>query len=133
VGARVGHGWADVSLIGHEPPSPYELSTGPRTAEHLSVPLRRDGSRLATVPQDSPEEVEQCVAAILRTQPGHRDDLPEFGTPDQAFQRGGVDLDVVVQAVEDWEDRAPVELMREDGSLQALAEGVDRVTVDVEG
>lgn len=105
-----------------------------RVAEHLSVPLRRArGGALQTVPQDSTEEIEQCVAAILRTRVGHRDDLPAFGTPDQAFTRGGVDLDEVERSIVMWEDRADVLVMRDTGRLVELAAGVDRVTVSVEG
>jgi hypothetical protein len=98
---------------------------------HLSVPFRRgpDG-HLAEDAQDSPEEIGACLFAIANTRPGDRDDLPEFGTPGQAFQRNGADLGQIERALALWEPRASVEALRNSGYLRELAEGVDRVTVE---
>lgn len=111
-----------------------DRGAGLMPAAHLEVPLRRDGDRLATVPQDSSAEVEQNIGAILRTRVGHRTDLPDFGYRPPAFSRGGVDVDEIERAIGEWEDRADVAAMRDEGVLErvALAQGLDVVRIDPE-
>lgn len=98
---------------------------------HLSIPFRRgpDG-HLAEDPQDSPEEIDACLFAIANTPHGWRDDLPEFGTPGQAFKRGGADLGQLERTFALWEPRASIEALRDTGRLQELADGLDRVSVE---
>lgn len=79
------------------------------------------GSCLATVEQDSPEEVEACVLGILRTPLGWRTDLPEFGCPDPAHEQGGPSLVEIERSVALWEDRIDVLATRESGRLADLA------------
>lgn len=95
---------------------------------HLSVPLRLAGSTLATVEQDSAEEQLQRVYAVLNTRLGTRDDLPDFGSPDEAFSSGGVDLDELERSASIWLD-FDVGALRESGQLAELASGLDRVKV----
>lgn len=101
---------------------------------HLSVPFRRGpNGHLAEDGQDSPEEIDACLFAIANTRPGDRDDLPEFGTPGQAYHRGGADLGQIERALALWEPRASVEAMRDTGRLEQLSElaaGLDRVRVE---
>lgn len=54
---------------------------------HLSVPIRFTGKTFATVEQDSPEEIEQCVLACVSTVVGTRIDAPGYGVPDETFQQ----------------------------------------------
>lgn len=104
------------------PPAPGGAARVP----HLSVPLARTGSRLATVEQDSPADQEQRLYAVLNTRLGTRVDLPDFGTPDWAFSQGGVDLDEVERSASIWLD-FDVSAARESGQLAELAQGLDRV------
>lgn len=86
---------------------------------------------MAEAEQDSDEDVDACVYAILATPLGHLTHLPEFGTPDQAFRQGGADLDELERCVEQWEDRADVAALRDSGRLAELAAGTDRVSVEI--
>lgn len=77
---------------------------------HFSLPLRLDGSSFAVVEQNSQEEIMQAVEAILRTEPGFRDELPEFGLPDPTFRQGGVSENDVREAIVRWEPRVLAEV-----------------------
>lgn len=52
---------------------------------HFRTPFQIVGSAALVVEQDSSQEVEQCVEAILRTTTGSRLDNPKFGVPDRTF------------------------------------------------
>lgn len=73
---------------------------------HLSVPLRLAGDRLATVEQDSLEEVGQCVETICRYPVGSRPELPEFGIPDFTFRPVPISPTELADAIGEWEPRA---------------------------
>lgn len=77
---------------------------------HFKVPLELSGSGFATVEQDSADEVEQCVEAILRTPLGALERDPEFGIPDPTF---GVDLSAISASVDALEPRAALSLDEE--------------------
>lgn len=107
---------------------------------HIAVPLRkitradRSGQGLALHEQDSPEEIGACVYAVLNTRTGQRIDLPEFGTPGQAFRRNGADLAAVERTLALWEPRADLIALRESGRLAALAAEQDSLdTVRIVG
>ena len=75
---------------------------------HLKVPLALAGSAFAVVEQDSPEEIEQCVLAVLKTPVGSRIDAAEFGTPDHTFEQlpQNPSAEPYLTALEEWEPRA---------------------------
>ena len=77
-------------------------------APHLAAPFRVENGRVATVAQDSAEEIRQCVMACLRTKVGSRMDAPEYGIPDLTFKRQPrvPSAEVYLQAVEEAEPRA---------------------------
>lgn len=77
---------------------------------HFEVPLRMSGPSFAVVEQDSPEEVEQCVLAVLETPQGSRIDAPGFGRPDLLFAQLGADTTAqpYLAAVDEWEPRSEV-------------------------
>jgi len=66
---------------------------------HLALPLRVIDGHLATVEQDSEADILQCVRVVLLTPRGARDELPEFGVPDQAFHQGGADIAEIDAAI----------------------------------
>ena len=80
---------------------------GAVTVPHLALPLRltRDGS-MATVDQDGPDEVAQCVEVLLMTEQGSRVEVHDYGVPGWVFQRP--DRTAVVAACSRWEPRADV-------------------------
>lgn len=100
-------------------------------AEHLALPLRvLSTGHLATVEQDSVDDVLQCVRVVLGTPQGTRDELPEFGLPDLTFSEGGADVAVIEETLSEWEPRADAQARHDDARLE---EGVSRVVVEVLG
>jgi hypothetical protein len=98
---------------------------------HLAWPLHREGTSLATVEQDSVQEVAQCVAILLSTEVGTFLHQPEFGITDPLFDRIPVDLEPLDQAAADFEDRA-VLTFTDDTDNATLALGEDQVGVLVD-
>lgn len=96
---------------------------------HLAVPFRIIGGAAVVVEQDSDDHVMQGVEAILRYRPGHRIDLPEFGTREQAHRQGGANLVELADAVERFEDR--VHGVAQSLGLDSLGL-VERVRVSIE-
>lgn len=93
---------------------------------HFSLPLRFEGGRLAVTEQDSIEEIGDCVETVLRYRPGDRDDEPEFGTPDQAFEREvGPEIEA---AIAEWEPRADTTV---DEERDLLDDAISRVSVEL--
>ncbi len=91
--------------------------------QHLAVPLSlTPGGCLATVAEDSVEEIAQSVAVILRTEPGDRLTEPELGLADPAF--ADLPPQALLSAIERWEPRASVELVE-----QVLTDGGVRRSV----
>lgn len=75
---------------------------------HLKVPFSLSGSSFATVEQDSPEEIEQCVLACVSTIVGTRIDALDYGIPDETFEQQGAKASVerIFAAVQVAEPRA---------------------------
>lgn len=70
-------------------------------APHLSWPLRLAGSRLATVDQDSPDEISQRVWALMRTPRGWREEYPDMGV-NTLFRDGGADLVEIARQLDSY-------------------------------
>jgi phage baseplate assembly protein W len=96
------------------------------TPGHLALPisLTADGA-FRVVDEDSPQELQQNVAQILRTRTGERLATPEFGIADPAFT--GLDVEVALSLVEQWEPRATAELVE-----QVLVGGTQTSTINVQ-
>lgn len=77
----------------------------PGGVPHLMVPvgLAQDGS-LATVEQDSLDEITQSVRMLLGTLPGTRLTVPGYGLPDPTF--GHVTAPDIEALAAIWESRA---------------------------
>jgi hypothetical protein len=82
---------------------------------HISLPFRfvpytdqRGELRYeaAVNPQNSDEEVGDCIECIIRYPVGYRMEKPAFGTPDQLFKSPGPDVNEVHRHIETWEPRA---------------------------
>lgn len=75
---------------------------------HFKHPLTVEGGVVATVEQDSLEDIAQCVEAVARTIVGSRIDAPGFGVPDETFLQQGASPSVApyIRAVEAAEPRA---------------------------
>lgn len=81
---------------------------------HFALPFRFATPEAAVVEQDSIDEIAYCAYAILACPLGFRVDLPEFGLPDLTFTQQPVDVQIVAQAIEEWEPRALVEFTPEE-------------------
>lgn len=96
---------------------------------HLAQPFRVEGGKVATVAQNSPEEIRQCIVACLRTKVGSRLEAPDYGIPDLTFKRQPRQPvpDAYIKAVEEAEPRARV-------LGRAEVEGlIQRVVLEQEG
>lgn len=111
------------------PDSPEEAEDTPRTTwetvPKLRVPLQLAGRRLATVDQDSPDNVAACVYAILSFERGSRIEDPDFGVQDPTFSQMPVDVDEWLEQIAAYEPRAEVRTEQEVGDL------IGAVLVDV--
>jgi phage baseplate assembly protein W len=76
---------------------------------HLAWPLTIIDGVLATVEQDTIEDVRQCVEVLLRTPAGARPLAPAIGLADPTFT-GGFDAPLVTAQLEEWEPRAALEI-----------------------
>jgi hypothetical protein len=91
----------------------------------LTWPLRLEGDRLAAVEQDTDQDVESCVVAVLSYPTGWRFDSPDFGRPEVTFKQGGVDVAQLTAAVKALEPRATPQTV-----ASALTRGIQHVTVN---
>jgi phage baseplate assembly protein W len=94
----------------------------------FDLPLRLDGTDLATVEQDSPQDVVNSVTIILRTMLGEHPVLDDFGIADPTFSQGGVDVEALRAQIERWEPRA--ELVFEENP-DLLSELVASIRINV--
>ena len=76
---------------------------------HLRIPFEIVGGMPATIEQDTPEEIEQSVRVLLKTERGERIEVPEYGVPEWAFE-AGEDLGEVMAAIARWEPRAAAQI-----------------------
>lgn len=75
----------------------------------LALPLRLDGTRLATLPGGSAVELAQSVRLLLSTRIGERVASRTYGSPDFTFMQDVDDQDVA-DVIERGEPRADVEV-----------------------
>lgn len=78
------------------------------TVQHPAFPFHIVNGAPLSVEQDSVEEVAQAVSVLLLTSEGERQELPEYGVQDNAFQKLPP-LEHYRRQVERWEPRAIVE------------------------
>lgn len=99
-----------------------------RVTPRLAFPPRMAGRGMATVEQDSEEEINQSAKLTLRYARGDRTKLPGFGLPDQALRENGADLSEIRATITEWDERADAEVFTDDDLLDAIQE--IRVEVD---
>jgi hypothetical protein len=71
---------------------------------HIAYPARLVNGRLATVDQNSPEDVSKCLLPLFSIEQGTREELPEYGVPDPTFE--GFDEADARAVIAEWEPRA---------------------------
>jgi hypothetical protein len=88
----------------------------------LPFELTPDGA--AVLEQGSYEEIQQCVYALMRCEPGDLIDNPSFGVPSQLFLKGGADLDAIETAIVEQESRANVVIEADPDWFETLTETI---------
>lgn len=87
----------------------------------LKWPLALDAAgQLATVEQDSDEDITQCLKALVLTRVGDRPDLPDMGVPDLTFTEEPIDLEDVLPVLEKHEPRASVLVSQRPDAVEQL-------------
>ena len=94
----------------------------------LEVPMSFLNGKARVVQQDSQQEIEQCVEAVVRTTEGEREDYPTFGIPDMVH--GDVDVVAVRVAIEEHEPRADFLIGTDD---ETLADYVGTIQIEMKG
>lgn len=74
-----------------------------------AYPFQISQGRVVEVEQDSSEDLYCRVNLTLHYKLGQRLALPEFGIPDGTFKLGGLGVDDVVAAVQQWVPDADIE------------------------
>jgi phage baseplate assembly protein W len=85
----------------------------PENIPHLAVPFQVINGRWVTVEQDTDDEVAQCVRNICAFERGFRIEDPSFGINDPTFTTMPIDTDDIETALNEYEDRAQVEIFQE--------------------
>jgi Concanavalin A-like lectin/glucanases superfamily len=90
-------------------PALYKVALTKQTVEaHLhaaSSPAVAPVSFMA-VEQDSPDEIQACVYALVATPRGRRIELPDYGVEDPTFEQLPLNLDEVITQAHEYEPRA---------------------------
>jgi len=97
---------------------------------HFDLPFRIAAHAVATVEQDSSEDIANCVECIIRTPNGFREDSPDFGLNDVVFSPIPMDTDALVAQIKAQEPRATVVIKEQPSLIDTL---VDTLTVEVRG
>jgi hypothetical protein len=84
--------------------------------------LSATGVRAKVVEQNSDEEVSACLEVLLRTVVGTREEVPDYGIPDQAFRENGASRAQILAAIHLWEQRARVDMT--EGQIEDLIQRV---------
>lgn len=96
---------------------------------HLSLPFRFESDNTgilhaAVNEQDSPEDIADCVQAILLCPLGFRLELPDFGVRDQTFGSPGANIDDLQEAIALYEPRADALIEEDPSQLDRLIDNV---------
>lgn len=97
---------------------------------HLKWPVQFANGQALVVEQDSIDDVLQCCKVVLSYPKGFAVELPEFGTPDQAFHQGSADVGEINAALDRWEPRARQLIDEHPDLLDPL---IDHVEIHVRG
>lgn len=100
-------------------------------ANHLAWPIRFDNGHLATVEQDTIDEVTQCVQLLWQIPSGWFIHDPDLGVENPVFSELPLDIADLAQAAEEFEDRAVVEFTTPEDQDELAAQGEARVPVRI--
>lgn len=75
---------------------------------HFSLPLRYANGSAQVNEQDSIDDIVDCVYAVCVTNPGDRDELPDFGLLDMTFDQEPLPTTAAITQITQWEPRASI-------------------------
>jgi hypothetical protein len=97
-------------------------------ADQIAFPVAVVGGQLQTVTDGTDTEVGMEVEILCLTPPGWFPGLPGFGLADQAFRKGGADVQEIERQIATWVPRAADAVQHDRSALDA---GLDRIGVQV--
>lgn len=102
---------------------------------HFSFPFRLDASgSIATLEQDTWQDVAQCVQVLLTTREGDRIELPTYGVPDPVFKTlDSVDSGDLLSRIGQWEKRAAATLDITADSMDEMIQHIRVNLLDIPG
>ncbi len=86
---------------------------------HFDMPFRYVNGTPVVNAQDSIGDIAACVYVIAATEPGSREDIPEFGVTDPTFSQEPVNGSRLLAQVRQWEPRAQLLLDEAPGVYDA--------------
>jgi phage baseplate assembly protein W len=75
---------------------------------HFALPLRYLNGKPVVNEQDSVEDIADCVYAVCVTNPGDREEMPDFGLLDMTFDQEPLPTAAAVNQITAWEPRAQI-------------------------
>lgn len=97
----------------------------------LAWPLKlASNGQLATVEQDSDEDIRQCISAIVRHRVGDRVDVPEMGVPDFTHGEQPLEIDGVAAVIDRHEPRASVLVSSSPNLIESILAEVVDINID---
>ncbi len=92
---------------------------------HLAVPFRFDSGVVATVEQDSPDDVAQSVRVLVTTERGSRIEVPGYGLHSPLGQQSTSPItNEILGAVTQWEPRAQVDVTSQIDSIDEFVRDI---------
>jgi hypothetical protein len=99
------------------------------TIPHIAMPIAIGGGRYRSNQQGTQDEIAACVAVICSFQRGSREEAPEFGILDPAFEQRPIDIADIQSTCETYEPRAIVRVS--EAPYSSADPGAASVTVAV--
>jgi phage baseplate assembly protein W len=99
---------------------------------HFALPLRYVNGSAVVNQQDSMDDIASCVEAVCRTNPGDRDEMPDFGIEDPTFSPQPIPLGPLLSQITTFEPRATLLASQAPAMLDAAIANV-QINVVVAG
>lgn len=96
---------------------------------HFNVPLRYVNGAPTVNEQDSPADIAACVYAVVATEQGSRDEMPDFGLADPTLTQEPIPAAILLAQISQQEPRAPLLV---DAVPDAYDAAVVNVNIEVE-
>lgn len=80
------------------------------TIPHFALPLRYVNGHAIVNEQDTLDDIVDCVYAVAVTNPGERQELPDFGLLDMTFDQEPLPVDAAANQIAHWEPRAHISI-----------------------